>query len=92
LILEEQLHLKRQGDNSQEGHRVVRIPKFSQILKAVPDRSLEQLRKWQEVLEKLRRPISSKDDLRVKLSYVQQREDVAQRGKLTAGHYIRAAA
>jgi hypothetical protein len=83
LTLEEHLHLKRQKDQSEEGHRIVRIPEFGQILEAVPNRSPEQLQEWQAVLEKLRRFFMSQDDLKVKMSYVYQREDVAQRGELT---------
>jgi hypothetical protein len=92
LTLEEHLHLKRQKDHSEEGHRIVRIPEFGQILEATPDRSQEQLHEWRGVLEKLRRFFMSRDDLKVKVSYVYQREDVAQRGELTTGQYIRAAA
>jgi hypothetical protein len=78
LILEEQLHVKRQRDHSEEGDRVVRLPEFSQILAAVPNRSTEQLKAWRTVLEKLKRFFMTRESLKVKLAYAYQREDVAQ--------------
>jgi hypothetical protein len=85
LPLEGQLHNKRYRDSSEEEHRKVKIPEFNNILQAVPKRTPEQLQSWKDVLTKLRYPFSSQDSLQVKLTYVHQREAVAQRGELTAG-------
>jgi hypothetical protein len=88
LNLEGQLHNKRYSDSSEEEHREVKIPEFNNILQAVPERTSEQLQSWKDVLTKLHSPFSSQDSLQVKLTYVHQREAVAQRGELTAGQYI----
>jgi hypothetical protein len=88
LHLEEQLHNKRYSDYSEEDNRVVRIPEFSHILQAIPGRTPDQLQNWQGVLTKLRRIFCSQDNLKVKLTYVNQREDVAQHGELTVGDYV----
>ena len=88
LNLQEQLHFKRQNDRSKEEHRIVHLPEFSQTLEAVSMRHPAQLQAWCEVLEKLRRFLTSQDELKVKLTYVRQREDVVQRSELTAGQYI----
>jgi hypothetical protein len=88
LNLEGQLHNKRYSDSSEEEHREVKNPEFNNILQAVPERTPEQLQSWKDVLTKLRSPFSSQDSLQVKLTYVHQKEAVAQRGEFTAGQYI----
>jgi hypothetical protein len=88
LNLEGQLHNKRYSDSSEEEHQDVKIPEFNNILQAVLERTPEQLQSWKDVLTKLRTSFSSQDSLQVKLTYVHQREAVAQRGELTAGQYI----
>jgi hypothetical protein len=66
----------------------VKILEFNNILQAIPERTPEQLQSWKDVLTKLHYPFSSQDSLQDKLTYVHQREAVAQRGELTAGQYI----
>jgi hypothetical protein len=88
LNLEGQLHNKRYSDSSEEEHKEVKILEFNNILQAVPARTPEQLQSWKDILTKLRTPFSSQDSLQVKLTYVHQREAVAQRGELIAGQYI----
>jgi hypothetical protein len=88
LNLEGQLHNKRYSDSSKEEHREVKIPEFNNVLQAVLERIPEQLQSWKDVLTKLRISFSSQDSLQVKLTYVHQREAVAQQGELTAGQYI----
>jgi hypothetical protein len=80
LNLEGQLHNKRYSNSSEEEHREVKILEFNNILQAVPERTSEQLQSWKDVLTKLYTPFSSQDSLQVKLTYVHQREAVAQRG------------
>ena len=77
LNLEEQLHFKSQNDHSEEEHCIVHLPELSRTLEAVPMRQPAQLQAWREVLEKLRRFFTSQDDLKFKLTYIYQREDVA---------------
>jgi hypothetical protein len=78
LNLEGQLHNKRYSDSSEEEHREVKIPEFNNILLAVPEHTPEQLQSWKDVLTKLHTSFSSQDSLQVKLTYVHQREAVAQ--------------
>ena len=92
LNLDKWLHFKRQNDHSEKKHRIVRLLELSRTLEAVPTRQPAQLQAWHKVLEKLRRFFIFQDNLKVKLTYVFQREDVAQRGELTARQYIGATA
>ena len=77
LTLEEQLHFKHKNDHSEALHRVVHLPELSQTLQVVPTRQPAQLHAWRAILEKLKAIFASKDDLKVKLTYVFQREAVA---------------
>jgi hypothetical protein len=70
----------------------VRLPEFGPILAAVPNRPPKQLKEWHIVLERLKRFFMNRDSLKVKWTYAYQREDLAQRGELFTGQYIRAAA
>ena len=77
LNLEEQFQFKRQNDHSEVSHRVVHLPELSQMLQAVPTRQPTQLQAWRAVLEKLKGIFASKDDFKVKLTYIFQREAMA---------------
>ncbi len=87
--LERQLHNRRQVDMAVESHREIRMQNPSvQLTELIKGITQEELKIWRTVLLELRRSLLDRSGLLVMMSYVQQREEIAQRGELNNSQYI----